>query len=144
MNGKVMALLLVLITLMLVACGSSEQVTVTDLWGRPSPMSAANAAFYMSIHNNGSEPEELQAADIDICGRTELHESKIDDNGVMSMHHVEKIDIPPGQTISLEPGGLHIMCIGRQAELVSGEQIPILLEFATLGELEVEADIREQ
>lgn len=144
MNGKVVGFFMVTVSLMLVACGSSEQLTVSDSWGRPSPMAAANAAFYMSIHNNSSDVEELVAAEIDICGQTELHESMIDENGVMSMHHVEAIIIPPGETILLEPGGLHIMCINRQGDLVAGDQIPILLQFTTLGDITVEAEIREQ
>ena len=143
-NRKIILPLLALVGLMLVACGSSEQITVTNLWGRPSPGSAANAAFYLSIHNNGPELEELVAADIDICGQTELHESTIDENSVMSMQHVEKIKVPPGETIHLEPGGLHIMCIDRQADLAPGDSIPITLQFANYGELSVEAEIREQ
>jgi copper(I)-binding protein len=144
MNWKLVLPLLALVCLVGVACGSSEQITVTDLWGRPSPGSAANAAFYVSIHNNGSALEELVAADIDICGQTELHESTIDENSVMRMQHVEIIRVPPGETIHLEPGGYHIMCIDRQADLDPGDQIPITLHFANYGELSVEAEIREQ
>ncbi len=137
-------LFLPIISLLWVACGSSEQITVSDLWGRPSPGSADNAAFYVTIHNSGSELEELVAVDIDICGQTELHESSFDENNVMSMQHVEKIAVPSGETIHLEPGGLHIMCIDRQANLEPGDLIPITLQFANYGELLVEAEIREQ
>ena len=144
MYKKVILAILAIVSLMLVACGGSEQITINDSWGRPSPGSAANAAFYMSIHNNGSEVEELVAADVDICDQIELHESRIDDNGVMSMRHIEKIIIPPGETIDLEPGGLHIMCISRQADLAPGDEIPIRLQFANFGDLTVEAEIREQ
>ena len=144
MSSHIILPLLAIVSLMPVACGSSEQITVTDLWGRPSPGSAANAAFYVSIHNNGSELEELVAADIDICGQTELHKSTIDENSVMSMQHVEKIKVPPGETIHLAPGGYHIMCFDRQADLAPGDQIPITLQFANYGELSVEAEIREQ
>ena len=136
--------LLALVSLVLVACASSEQITATDLWGRPSPGSATNAAFYGTILNHGAELEELVAADIEICGQTELHKSTLDENSVMSMQHVEKIVIPPGEMIQLEPGGLHIMCIDRQADLDPGDLIPIRLQFANFGELSVEAEIREQ
>lgn len=141
MNRKVLVPLIFFVCLVIVACGPSEQVIVSDVWGRPSPGSAANAAFYMSIHNNGSELEVLVTADIDICAKTELHESIVDDNSVMSMHHVDKIGLPPGETIHLEPGGLHIMCIDRQAELEPGDQIPITLHLAHEGDLSVEATI---
>ncbi len=137
-------LLLLLLSLVLVACATSEQITATGLWGRPSPGSATNAAFYGTIHNHGAEFEELVAADIDICGRTELHESTLDENSIMSMHHIEKIAIPPGGMIKLEPGGLHIMCIDRQADLDPGDLVPIRLQFLNFGELSVKASIREQ
>ena len=137
-------LLWALIGLLLVACGSSEQIAATDLWGRPSPASAANTAFYVTIRNNGSELETLVAAEIDICDQTELHQSTLDENSIMSMQHVEKIEIPPGETIHLEPGGLHIMCLDRLANLEPGELVPIRLQFATYGQLAVEAEIRAQ
>jgi copper(I)-binding protein len=107
-------------------------------------MAASNAAFYMAIRNTGQEEDTLTEAAIDICGVTELHLSTVDNDGVMSMQHVQQIDIPAGETTMLEPGGLHIMCIDRQAELNPGDQVPISLSFTQAGELIVEAEIREQ
>ncbi len=132
-----------LIVLVLVGCTSPKTIEVTDIWGRPSPGSAANAAFYMHIRNNGSKMEELVAADIEVCDHSELHESTVDENGVMRMGQVAGISIPPAETVILEPGGLHIMCINRQTNFNPGDRIPISLEFMTLGLVEVRAEIRE-
>lgn len=138
--------LLLMIGLLMVACGSGEQegIVVEEVWGRPSPNSASNAAFYMAINNDGQEQDTLVEASIDICGATELHMSSIDAAGVMSMQQVQQIDLPAGETTNLEPGGLHVMCIDRQADLNPGDSVPISLSFSQAGELIVEAEIREQ
>jgi copper(I)-binding protein len=136
---------LLLIELFLVACTSGDQggIAIEGVWGRPSPSSASNAAFYMTIENTGQEPDSLFEAAIDICRATELHISNIDDAGVMSMQQVQQIDIPAGETVALEPGGLHVMCIDRQADLTPGDLLSISLSFTQAGEIVVEAEIRE-
>jgi copper(I)-binding protein len=136
----------VILSSFLAACGSEDEnaIVTEDVWGRPSPAAASNAAFYMAIRNTDQEQDTLTAASIDICGATELHMTAIDDAGVMSMQHVQQIDIPAGGITMLEPGGLHIMCIDRQAELNPGDRVPISLSFSRAGELIVEAEIREQ
>ncbi|MFN2224499.1 MAG: copper chaperone PCu(A)C [Chloroflexota bacterium] len=137
---------ILLIGLLLVACSSGGQdgIVVQDVWGRPSPQSASNAAFYMNINNEGQAQDTLVEASIDICGATELHISTIDDAGVMSMQQVQEIDIPARETTALEPGGLHVMCIDRQVDLAPGDSVPISLSFTQAGVIVVEAEIREQ
>jgi len=135
----------VVFTLLLTACSAEDQggIVVENVWGRPSPMAASNAAFYMDIHNSGQGDDTLTEAFVDICGKTELHQSSIDENGVMSMQQVLQINVPAGQTVKLEPGGLHVMCIDRQSELNLGDRFPITLFFAEAGEQIVEAEIRD-
>jgi copper(I)-binding protein len=146
MLRKSVLLLFLLGGLLLVACASGGQdgITIEEIWGRPSPKSASNAAFYMAIDNTGQEPDTLTEASIDICDATELHMSNIDDAGVMSMQQVQQIDVPAGEMVNLEPGGLHVMCIGRQADLSPGDSVLVSLSFAEAGEIIVEAEIREQ
>lgn len=136
--------LLVLVSFLAIGCRSPEGISINEAWGRPSPRSAANAAFYMNIQNHGPEMVSLLGADIKICGSTELHESIIDENGVMRMEQIDRIVIPAGSTVQLKPGGLHIMCIERQAELQPGDSINITLEFLNLAFFAVEATIRDQ
>lgn len=139
-------ILALLLGLFLVACNTGDQdgIIIEDIWGRPSPMSASNAAFYMTINNPGRAEDTLVEAFIDVCGATELHMSSIDEAGVMSMQQVQQIDIPAGETTVLEPGGLHVMCIDRQVDLNPGDNISIALTFSQAGEITVTAEIREQ
>ena len=130
--------------LVLVACsgGGDSSVTVEDAWGRTSPAAATNAAFYMAI-NGGAAADTLVSASSDACGLTELHISVMTD-GVMSMQHLPGgIDIPADETVMLEPGGLHVMCIDRQQEFLAGDSIPLTLQFAGAGTVDINAEIRD-
>ena len=130
-----------------VACGSSEEegVTITDPWGRTSPMAAANGAFYMTLNNNSNTDDALLSANTDACGTVELHEMYDKGEGVMGMRPVESgtIPVPAGGSAELKPGGLHVMCMMKQIDFEEGTEIPITLTFENAGEMEVTAEIRD-
>lgn len=125
------------------ACSSgSDAVEVEDPWGRPSPSSATNAAFYMQL-DGAAENDVLVSATSPACGVVELHETQMSD-GVMSMQHLPQgIPVPAGETVSLEPGGMHVMCMGVVAPLTVGEMVEVGLVFEISGAMTVEAEIRE-
>lgn len=134
----------VLLGLIAAGCTSgSEGIEIEDAWGRTAPSSAANAAFYMTI--NGSDADDaLVSADAEACGAVELHETVMSD-GVMNMQHLPRgIPIAAGSVVSLEPGGMHIMCIERTADLAPGGVISISLDFATGPTQVIEFEIRDQ
>jgi copper(I)-binding protein len=137
---------LVAVALMvLAACssGGDSSVSVDDVWGRTSPATATNAAFYMTIEG-GAADDTLVSANADACGLTELHISVITD-GVMSMQHLpEGIEVPAGETVMLEPGSFHVMCIDRQQDFLAGDSIPVTLQFTEAGTVDVNAEIRDQ
>jgi copper(I)-binding protein len=133
------------LALALAACssGSDGSVSVDDAWGRTSPAAATNAAFYMAIEG-GAEADTLVSATSAVCGLAELHISVLTD-GVMTMQHLpDGIDVPAGETVMLEPGSYHVMCIDRQREFAAGDSIPVTLEFAGAGTVAIEAEIRDE
>ena len=106
-------------------------------------MSEGNAAFYMQLIGSDTDDTLVSAAS-PACGMVELHESQMAD-GVMSMQHLpEGIPVPAGETVSLEPGGLHVMCMMVQDPLVEGETVDVTLVFENTGEVEIDAEIRQQ
>ena len=142
-------LLLFLILLATAGCtasgGDSGEIDIENVWGRSSPMAAQNGAFYMTVTNNTGEDDELLEAKTDACGTVELHEMYMKENDVMGMREVPggTIPLPAGEMIELKVGGMHVMCIGKQAAFEVGDKIPIKLSFANAGDIEVTADIRE-
>jgi copper(I)-binding protein len=145
MRKRRVLLMAIAMSVVLVACsgGNESSVAVDDAWGRTSPAAATNAAFYMVIEG-GSDADTLVSAAAAACGLTELHVSAMYD-GVMSMQHLpDGIDVPAGETVVLEPGSFHVMCIDRQQEFVAGASIPLTLEFAGAGTTEIAVEIRDE
>lgn len=55
----------------------------------------------------------------------------------MKMRRIAGINLPAGKTVSLEPGGMHIMLIGLIAPLKQGQSFPLTLSFKNGGTKEV-------
>lgn len=80
----------------------------------------------MKITSN--EPVALVDVKSTAAGVAEVHEMKMD-NGVMRMRAVPRIDIPPGQSLKLEPGGYHVMLMELKSGISKGDSVPITLVF---------------
>lgn len=66
-------------------------------------------------------------------------------DGVMRMRQLEGgVPLPAGETVKLEPGGLHVMLIGLKQPLTEGQTLPLTLTFEEAGTLEVELAIEER
>jgi copper(I)-binding protein len=59
------------------------------------------------------------------------------DGEVMRMREVAAIPVPARGSVTLQPGGLHLMLIGLTAPLVVGDTIPVTLRFERAGEMRV-------
>ena len=124
------------------AASAGAKIMVTDAWTRPSSMGAGNGAIYLKLMNDGNVSDVLLSAKSDIAEAVELHESKMDENGVMHMNPVPNIEVPAGGSVSLEPGGKHIMLINLKQELAPGQKVAFTLNFEKSGPVKVEAEVR--
>jgi copper(I)-binding protein len=106
-------------------------------WARATPPSAMAGGGYLTIVNLGTTPDRLIAARSAASDKVEIHEMKMDGN-VMRMRELEKgLEIPPGATVTLAPGGYHIMWMGLRAPLVEATTVPVTLVFEKAGSLDV-------
>jgi periplasmic copper chaperone A len=99
---------------------------------------APTAAGFMQITNTGSEPDALISATADFAGRTEVHESSVDASGVATMTHIERLEILPGETVTLEHGGFHVMFMDVKEPPAEGMMVPVTLTFEKAGSIAVE------
>lgn len=104
----------------------------------------ATGAVYMRISNGTGQDDVLLGAEVPGCGTVELHEMSMDGD-IMRMRPVEggRIPIPAGQTVMLQRGGLHVMCIDKTGEFVVGDSVPVTLQFERAGTVEVSAQVIE-
>jgi hypothetical protein len=121
----------------------AEDVTVGSLkisapWARATPKGASVGGGYMKITNTGTAPDRLLGGVTAVAGRFEVHEMSMD-NGVMKMRPVTGgLEIKPGQTVELKPGGYHVMLMGLKEQLVQGKHFKATLEFAKAGKVDVD------
>jgi copper(I)-binding protein len=116
-----------------ITLGSLE---IGDLWTRATPPGAPTAGGYLTVTNNGSEADRLISATTPLAEKTELHMMETKD-GVMTMHPVEGgIEVPAGGSVTLAPGGLHLMFIGIMQPLAEGGQMPVTLTFEKAGSID--------
>jgi periplasmic copper chaperone A len=108
----------------------------------PQPAASAKAAGgFMEIVNSGTEPDRLIGIESDIAAKSEVHESKVDANGVGTMTHIDALEIPAGGSVSLAHGGYHVMFMGLNGPLIEGELYKATLIFERAGRVEVEFSI---
>ncbi|MCO5316368.1 MAG: copper chaperone PCu(A)C [Solirubrobacterales bacterium] len=65
-------------------------------------------------------------------------------HGNMSMKQVHSVEIPAGEEVDLEPGGLHIMLFDLADPLKADQTFPVVLTFGKAGEIKVDATVREE
>ena len=107
-------------------------------WSRATPKGATVAGGYMKIINTGTTPDRLVGGSSAAAPKFEIHEMSMD-GGVMKMRMLPKgIEIKPGQTVELKPGGYHLMFVGVTAPLEQGKRVKGTLEFEKAGKIEVE------
>jgi copper(I)-binding protein len=108
---------------------------LSDLWARATPPGAVTAAGYLTITNAGGEADRLIAVATPSAARAEVHQMAVTD-GVMTMTPVDGLEIPAGGSVTLAPGGLHLMFMGLTEPLKEGAQMPVTLTFEKAGSIE--------
>jgi len=119
------------------AAAATGTLQVTQAWSRPASAGGMGVG-YAKITNTGSEPDVLVGATSDAAERAELHETSISPEGVASMKKVESVEIAPGKSIELKPGGMHLMLIGLKAPINAGDKVKASLNFKKAGAVPVE------
>ncbi len=128
------------------AHGAAQVVTIGNLeisggFSRATLPNAPVGGGYLTITNKGSEADRLVGAASPVAGVTQIHEMKMEGD-LMKMNEVpDGVEIPPGATVTLKPGGLHIMFMQLTGPLVEGTSIPLTLTFEKAGSVEVQLSV---
>lgn len=136
--------MLLALTIAPFALGSAadEAVVVARPYARAVPPGQPNSAVFMQIENRGRQHLALVAAESPMAEVVELHTHRVED-GMMKMRRIEQIELPPGEKIKLQPGGLHLMLIRLKQQLQPGDDVALTLAFDDGGELRLTAPVRQ-
>lgn len=123
------------------AMAQNTTITVAEAWSRATAPRQPTGGVFLTINNRGDDPDRLVAVASPAADTVSLHRTA-NENGVMKMRPAGIVEIPADTTVSLAPGGLHIMLIGLTQPLKKGQTVPVTLTFEQAGVITIEAAIQ--
>jgi copper(I)-binding protein len=117
-------------------------VEVSGAWARATMPGQQVAGVYMQLRSD--VPARLIGVKSSAAETAELHQMS-NEGGVMKMRHVDSLDLPAGEPVTLRPGGYHVMLFDIKRPLKAGEQVSVTLVIEESGrriELPVQAQVR--
>lgn len=124
------------------AVAQTPAVTVHDAWVR-EPMGGRNmTGAFAVVENPGGTAKAIVAASSDISDKVELHEMK-NENGMMRMSPVKKVDVPAHGKAELKPGSFHVMLFDVKKKISDGEKISLTFTFDDGSKVTTEAQVRK-
>ncbi len=106
----------------------------------PEPASPDIAAAYVTVHNAGKVADTLLRASTPVGTSMSLHRD-VASGGTEGMVPLRSIPIPPGRTVTMKPGGMHLMIEHPKPGLKRGGQLDLTLVFARAGRLTMQVPI---
>ncbi|NVK10462.1 MAG: copper chaperone PCu(A)C [Gammaproteobacteria bacterium] len=108
-----------------IATVTMAEVKVDDAWIAANPPGSRVAAMYLTLTNTGDEPITVTSIKVDGVPRVMIHET-LEENGQLKMRHRGSLRLDAGETITMSPGGLHVMLMGS-GQFVVDQQVELLV-----------------
>src|SRR6516162_11309033 len=112
------------------ALAQPAQLEVNNAWARATAGKADTGVAYVAIQSPTAD--RLLSLSSPVAKKAELHTMSME-GMVMKMRPLADLDIPAGQSITLKPGGQHVMLLGLDAPLREGQSFPLTLTFEKAG-----------
>jgi hypothetical protein len=111
---------------------------ISQPWTRATAPTAKTGGGYVTITNKGTTPDRLIAVRSAVSDKAEIHEMKMEGNVMRMRELANGLEIPPGATVQLKPGGYHLMFMELKAPMAKDTKVPVTLVFEKAGSIDVE------
>ena len=118
----------------------AAELVVTDATVRLLPPGVPNTSAYLTVKNTSSTDVILVSGKADFVKTVELH-NHIMKGEVMRMEKQEQVVVPAGESLTFQPGGLHMMLFGLNTSLKEGQTVKLSLVDKNDVETEFEAKV---
>jgi copper(I)-binding protein len=115
------------------------QIVVAGAWARATAPHQDTGVVYLSLTAPGGDT--LTAIDTPDADMGMLHRTT-HQGGMSRMADVDSLKLPPGTTVALAPGALHIMLMGLKHPLVAGSAVALDLTFTHAGVVHVRVPVQ--
>lgn len=141
MIGKAALAALVLCAGALAACGDDGDAPAVVIDNARARFTTTDlGAVYFDVRVTGAG-DALVAASAEIADDAQLHEIATVDGSAMMREVAGGIAIAPGGSVSLRPGGYHVMLLGVAEVPAPGETFALTLEFERAGRVTVDVAV---
>ena len=137
----------ILFAVLLCACanaGFTADLEVKSAWVRGTVPAQMMSGAFMDITSR--QDATLVGVSTPVAEDAEVHEMRLE-GGVMKMRAAPRLALPAGKTVSLKPGGYHIMLMGLKRQLKAGETVPLTLKIEgakkKVETLTIDAEVRD-
>ena len=127
MNEQLVSKILLILVLLFPAVAFAE-LEISEARIKNLPPTVPVRAGYMTIHNASQTAVSIVAIRSDAFAKVEIHRSIMKD-GMMHMDPVDNLQIAPGASLQLAPGGLHLMMMQPVQATQPGDEIEIILQL---------------
>ncbi len=113
-------------------------IQISQPWSQATPKGAAAGVGYMTLTNKGTVSDKVSCVSDDASAQCQIHTMTMD-GGVMKMRPVEGgLEIKPGESVNLKPGGNHMMFVSLKHPLEQGQMVKVTLKFEHAGTIDVD------
>ena len=123
------------------ASTSAAAVDVAQPWARATvPGQSATGVF---ARLTAREATRLTGGSSPLAAVVEIHEMKMDGNVMRMRELAGGLEIPPGGSVMLKPGGYHIMFMELKTPFAKGNKVPVTLVFEKAGKVDVDFAVQD-
>ncbi len=122
------------------AASAAGKLRVEDAWIREAPPGATAMAGYATLRNTGDETVRLLAVQSAAFRNASVHETVIS-GGMSRMRELHDLEIAPGETVALQPGGRHLMLMDPRNPVALGDKVEILFLLADGTRVKTEFEV---
>ena len=101
-------------------------ITISGAWVRATVPGQGGTGAFMTLQS--PQALELVGVSTPVAGVAQVHEMKLEGN-TMHMQHLPALALPAHQSVTLTPGGNHIMLMDLKQPLAAGSTIAITLQL---------------
>ena len=116
------------------------EIIVTDVWARETVPGTNSSALFATLQNTTRKPSQLVSVQVEGVEKAELHTHN-QDGGMMRMRRVTSIDVGARASVSLAPGGFHVMLFQLKKPLRAGDVLPVVFNFSNGEKVEAMAQV---
>jgi len=109
---------------------SSHQdvVAVMNAWVREAVPESPVLGGYLTLVNGSQQAVTLERIESSQFDSIEIHKmGEVD--GMMQMQRIDELTLDVGSSVVLKPGGKHLMMMGPERDLVTGDNVEVVFHF---------------